>query len=180
MKNSLLTKSIAFLLVIFALHYIGFSQKEKYPNEVFGLGASVGSLGNLGVVGVYAINPDVHLGVNFGFYLETGSGVIKTNTYMEFLPHIKYYIAEPMRSLRPFALGGLRVSTRTETYKDQFQVDKTRIVTSTGLAIYLGGEWHAISSVSLFGGVQAISLDIDPMIFRVGVGPAFFGIMFYL
>ncbi len=180
MKSSLLIKALALFIIILSVTYPGFSQKEKYPNEVFGLGVSLGSMGNYGVVGVYAIDPDIHLGLNFGFYLETGSGVLKTNTYMEFLPHIKYYIAEPIRSLRPFALGGLRVSTRPESYKDEFDVDQTRIVTSTGFAIYAGGEWQAISSVSIFAGLQVITLDIDPTIFRFGVGPAFFGIMFYL
>jgi hypothetical protein len=180
MKFSVLIRAFLVIAMIFATSNAVLSQKDKYPTEVFGLGASLGSMGGVGALGIYAISPDMHLGVNFGFYFQTGSGIIRSQSFMEFFPHVKYFIAEPLRNLRPFLLGGLRVSTRTESYKTQFQEDATRIVTSTGLAIYAGGEWQALSSVSLFAGVLIVAVDIDPTIITFGAGPAFIGIMFYL
>lgn len=178
MKISTALKSVLFALILIGISVTATAQEKKYPNEVFGLGGSIGGYGGVGAIGAYAINQDFHLGANFGFFFQTADG--ESQTFLNFAPFGKLYLCEPMRSLRPWGMASFGVSTRTESYKTQFQEDATRTVTSTGIQAALGGDWQPVSSVTVFAGVNVIGLDFDPTIFSIGVSSTFLGIIFWL
>ena len=181
MKFSTLIRFLTIFAIIVVSLNVSLAQKtDKVPVEQWGVGVALGSIGGVGINGVYALNPEFHLGVLFGFYYQGGSESVNSQTYLEFAPYAKMFVMEPIRNLRPFIMGAFHVSTRTESYKGTFQTDETRTVTSTGLAVMPGAEWFPYSSIGLYGGLTFLALDFDPTIFTIGIGPAFIGIEWFL
>jgi hypothetical protein len=146
----------------------------------FGVGVTLGSLGDAGVIGTYYINGEMQIGAKFGAYYQMGSESVEDEMYLTFAPFAKFYIMEPIRKFKPFAKGAFVVSTTSETYTNIYQQEETRTVTSTGLSFYLGADWEALSSVTVTTGISVLSFKFDPSVITIGVGEAFIGVIFFL
>lgn len=146
----------------------------------FGLGVTLGSLGDAGVIGLYYINADFQIGAKFGAYYQMGSESVDDEMFLTFAPFAKFSIMEPIRKLKPFVKGAFVVSTTSESYTNIYQQEETRTVTSTGLNFFFGGDWEALSSVTLTTGISVLSFQFDPSVITIGVGQAYLGVIFFL
>lgn len=160
-----------------------FSQESKprVPNQSWGIGPELQTSDIFGGTLAYAINPDIHIGLNFGFIFDGGSEGSGSSTYLAFGPYLKYFLPEMrIRSFYPFIKGQFLVSTESISYKDPFtQTTKRRTDTETKLIGYLGSEWFPISSLGIYGGIRVIELNLDPFSIRFGIGTPTLGIEWF-
>ena len=86
----------------------------KYPNEEMGIGFQIGNPGQVGVVGTFALNPDLYIGTHFGFIYASSykTGVIEydATNIIVFAPFAKLFLS-PMKSFRPFIKGSFEIIT---------------------------------------------------------------------
>lgn len=178
-------KLFAFFLLIFLLSFVSILSQEtkpRVPNQNWGIGVELQTSDIFGGTLAYAINPDMHIGLNFGLLFDGGSEGSGSSTYLTFGPYFKYFLPEMrLRSFYPFIKGQFLVSTESISYKDPYtQTTRRKTDTETKLIGFFGSEWFPISSLGIYGGIRVIELNIDPISIRLGVGYATIGIEWFL
>ncbi|MCX7908461.1 MAG: hypothetical protein N2560_02975 [Ignavibacteria bacterium] len=161
-----------------------FSQetKPRVPSQIWGIGAELQTQDVFGGTLAYAINPDMHIGLNFGLLFDGGSEGSGSSTYLTFGPYFKYFLPQMrMRSFYPFIKAQFLVSTESISYKDPYtQKTKRTTNTETKLIGFFGSEWFPVSSLGIYGGIRVIELNIDPVQIKLGIGAATIGIEWFL
>ncbi len=176
-----------FFVIIFLFSHLSLfsvlsqEAKPRVPNQSWGIGAELQTSDIFGGTLAYAINPDMHIGLNFGFIFDGGSEGSGSSTYLSFGPYFKFFLPEMrIRSFYPFIKAQFLVSTESVSYKDPFtQTTKRRTETETKLIGYFGSEWFPISSLGIYGGIRAIELNLDPFSIRLGIGYPTIGIEWF-
>lgn len=139
-------------LVAIALFALGTAvTSAQSPSEQIGFGASLGWFDAGGHV-VYAIDPAIHVGTQFGLVISDG------NTNLTFAPYFKF-LMKGTKEFKPYVIG-------------QFYVTSGGSQTNTGIRAAMGGEYFVTPSFGLFA--QIALLDIP---FATG-SKAAFGIAF--
>jgi hypothetical protein len=174
---------IPIILILFVSTISAFSQeaKVKVPNQNWGVGVELQTHDIFGGTLAYAINPDMHIGINFGFLFDGGAEGSGSSTYLTFGPYFKYYLPQMrIRSFFPFIKAQFLVSTESVSYKDAFtQKTKRTTNTETKLIGFFGSEWYPISSLGIYGGIRAIELNLDPFQVIIGIGYPTIGIEWF-
>lgn len=160
----------------------GQESKPRTPNQNWGVGVELQTQDIFGGTLAYAINPDMHIGLNFGLLFDGGSEGSGSSTFLTFGPYFKYFLSEMrMRSFYPFIKAQFLVSTESISYKDPYtQKTKRTTNTETKLIGFFGSEWFPVSSLGIYGGIRVIELNIDPIQIKLGVGYPTIGIEWFL
>jgi hypothetical protein len=174
-----------FFFFMLVTYFTSFSQetKVKMPFESFGIGVELQSEDILyGGTLSYAMNSDIHLGVNFGLYFDGGAEGSGSSTFLTFGPYMKYFLSNMrIKSFFPYLKGQFLVTTTSVPTYDVFS-QKWRRVTETGtkLILYVGSEWFPISSMGIYGGMRAFEIQFDPTRLRIGTMSVTLGIEWFL
>lgn len=182
MKHLLLFSGF-FLFFVFSSSFAQ-ETKMKVPFENFGAGAQLefGLLSSdiFGGTLSYAVNSDIHLGLNFGFLFDTGDKDIGSSTYLTFGPYLKYFLSQmKVKSFFPFLRGQFLVSNQSVSYKDVFNQTQKRSETHTKLLAQFGSEWFPISSLGIYASIRVIEFQLDPVRLFLGTGPVSIGIEWF-
>lgn len=174
----------AFFLLIIYTSVIAQESKVKVPYENFGVGAQLefGLLSSdiFGGTFSYAVNPDLHIGLNFGFLFDTGDKDLGSSTYLTFGPYLKYFIPQwKIKSFYPFIKGQFLVANQSISYKDNYNKTQRRSETHTKLLGAFGSEWFPIPSLGIYASIRVIELQLDPARFFFGTGPVSIGIEWF-
>ncbi|MGQ9820099.1 MAG: hypothetical protein ACUVQ1_09300 [Candidatus Kapaibacteriales bacterium] len=178
--------SLSSLLVIFLIFSNSFGQESKFkvPYENFGAGAQLefGLLSSdiFGGTLTYAVNPDMHLGLNLGFLFDSGDKNLESSTYLTFGPFLKYFITNlKIKSFYPFIKGQFLVANQSVSYKDVFNQTQRRSETHTKILAAFGSEWFPISSLGIYASIRVLEFQLDPTRFFIGTGPVSLGIEWF-
>ncbi|MGB9770738.1 MAG: hypothetical protein ACPLX7_02030 [Candidatus Kapaibacteriota bacterium] len=177
-------KLFAFFVMIFFLSLVSLYSQEarvKVPSQIWGVGVQLETSDIFGGTLAYALDPDMHIGLNFGLLFDGGSEGSGSSTYLTFGPYFKYFLPQMrMRSFYPFIKAQFLVSTESVSYKDPFtQKTKRTTNTETKLLGVFGSEWFPISSLGIYGGIRVIELNLDPLQIKLGVGYPMIGIEWF-
>ncbi|MEJ5285881.1 MAG: hypothetical protein WHV60_01555 [Bacteroidota bacterium] len=179
-----MAKYFAIFVLILSLATFSLNAQEtrvKVPNQNWGVGVQLETHDIYGGTLAYAINPDMHIGLNFGFYFDSGEKDLKSSTFLVFGPYFKYFLSEMrMRSFFPFIKAQFLVSTESISYKESSTQKTTRTTnTETKIMGIFGSEWFPISSLGIYGGIRVLELNLDPFKVILGVGYPMIGIEWF-
>ncbi len=160
-------------LFVVVFNYFVFAQEAKLrlPVETFGIGVELQPTDiTYGGTLAYAINSDMHIGINFGFLFDGGAEGSGSSTFLNFGPYFKYFLPQwKMKTFYPFVKGQFLVTTESISYKDPLtQRTVRRTETQTKIIGYFGSEWFPVSSLGIYGGLRAVELQLDPVRFLIG------------
>lgn len=175
--------SVLFLFII-STYCFAQDSKIKVPYENFGVGAQLefGLLASdiFGGTLSYALNPDMHIGLNFGFLFDSGDKDLGSSTYLTFGPFLKYFITNlRMKSFYPFIKGQFLVANESVSYKDVFNQTQRRSETHTKILAAFGSEWFPISTLGIYASIRVLEFQLDPTRFFIGTGPVSIGIEWF-
>ncbi len=175
---------LLFVCFFFTTLTYSFSQesKIKVPDQIWGIGVELQKEDIFGGTLAYALNPDMHIGLNFGLLFDGGSEGSGSSTYLTFGPYFKYFLTQwRIRSFYPFLKAQFLVATESISYKDPYtQKTKRTTETQTKLVGFLGSEWFPISSLGIYGGIRVLELQFDPTRFIIGLGNVTIGIEWFV
>ncbi len=174
---------VAFILFLSSLASFSQETKLKMPFESFGVGVELQSPDILyGGTLSYAMNYDVHLGVNFGLYFDGGAQGSGSSTFLNFGPYVKYFLSSiRVKSFFPYLKGQFLVSTISIPTYDVFAQKWNRLTeTHTKFVVFFGSEWFPLSSMGIYGGVKGFELQLDPVRFLIGTMNVTLGIEWFL
>lgn len=182
-------KKLFYICLVAALSFISTinlsaqkTEDDKLPFEQLGFGTTLGSFGNYGFLGVYALDKNIHIGAKVGFYYDggytQGGYEVKSQSFLTFAPYVKYYF-EKVKYAYPF----LQASFAAETFKRN--VIKNGVIeqedaTATNLNLYGGADWYPYKGVGVTAAIRVIQFNLDPAQFIGGLGDAYIGITFFL
>lgn len=167
--------TIIFLIIILVSASVAYSQNNKalVPFQKYGLGVKVGDAGNSGVNIAYALKENMHFGTGFGLGIQTDNNderVDNSGVSFAFTPFFRYIFTNKA-NLFPFI-------------ELNFIFSQTPIGSSTvsnsSANIQAGGLWFPFPSVSLRGGVNTVSYNIDKQQLGLGVLTPFLGIDWWM
>ncbi|QLH54177.1 MAG: hypothetical protein CH6_2891 [Candidatus Kapaibacterium sp.] len=179
-----MAKYFAIFVLILSLATFSLNAQEtrvKVPNQNWGVGVQLETHDIFGGTLAYAMNPDMHIGLNFGFLFDGGAEGSGSSTYLTFGPYFKFFLSEMrMRSFFPFIKAQFLVSTESVSYKDPF-TQKTKRTTNTETKIMgiFGSEWYPVSSLGIYGGIRVLELNFDPFQVILGIGYPMIGIEWF-
>jgi len=178
-------KSILFVFFLFFFSMgNSFSQETrvKLPDQIWGIGVEIQNEDIYGGTLAYALNPDMHIGLNFGLLFDGGAEGSGSSTFLTFGPFFKYFLTQwKVRSFYPFVKAQFLVATESISYKDPFTLKTKRTTeTQTKLIGFFGSEWFPISSLGIYGGIRVLELQLDPTRFIIGLGGVTIGIEWFV
>jgi hypothetical protein len=178
-------KAFKLALVLFFFSIVGALSQEtkaKLPDQIWGVGVEIQKEDIFGGTLAYALNPDMHIGLNFGFLFDGGAEGSGSSTYLTFGPFFKYFLTQwKVRSFYPFVKAQFLVSTESVSYMDPFtNKTKRRNETQTKLIGFFGSEWFPISSLGIYGGLRVVELQFDPTRFIIGLGNVTIGLEWFV
>lgn len=176
--------TVAIVAVVFAFSATNtFAQDQtptNVPNQQMGLGVQLQSPQDIGVVGSYALSPQMHIGVQFGLAYDTGYDVggitYKGGLNFNFSPFLRYYL-NASGNFKPFLMGGANI-TSTSVHVASSVGGGSVSTSKDYLGINLGGgaHWFPYKSVGVYAGINVIQFDTDNSQMLIGVGSPVLGI----
>ncbi len=175
-------KSLLGIFAILMISSAALYSQDKVAEEQLGFGVEVGTSNWFGGHGVYALNQDMHLGVNLGFMFDGGTDLEPSTTNLLFAPYFRYFLPKLAKSLKPFGEATFLINTGSEyeVNPNDPNTKTTHSFTETALRISVGAYWFPYSSVGIYGGFRFLNLGLDPMRIKVGIGQAFMGIDWWM
>lgn len=155
--------------------------KSKYPKEIFGLGARLVSGEEvLGISGIYALQEDMHLGVELGFKFDQGPENGESKFFFHFAPLFRMLMSA-QKSFKPFIEAKFVIDAIPyESFNQISQEYQVDMQNKESLKILVGAMWFPYKSVAVNGGFALLSVDLSPARFYGGLMNAFLGIEWYV
>lgn len=179
--TKLTAKLFLLAIVVFSLNVANAQDgAPKVPSETYGLGIQLQNPQDIGFVGTYAFNPNLHIGVQFGVAYDMGYKINETTKYdgglnFNFSPFVRYYL-EGSGSFKPFISGGAIISS-TSVYINSPSGGKVSTTEdNVFINITAGAHWFPYKSVGVYGGFRFFEMDTDNSQIIIGTGKPVLGI----
>lgn len=179
--TKLTTKLFLLAIVVFSLNVANAQDgAPKVPSETYGLGIQLQNPQDIGFVGTYAFNPNLHIGVQFGVAYDMGYEIKDSKPYegglnFNFAPFVRYYL-EGSGSFKPFVSGGAIISSSKEKLDIASTETQTKTDDKVMLHVTAGAHWFPYKSVGVYGGFRFFEMDTDNSQIIIGTGKPVLGI----